>query len=132
MIYIKTGNTKIDNFLKRVLSLFLFWRCRMDENCKDCIYIQKVYTEMGAVKEDVKELKETVKSQGTDIISLKENQAETKIYVKQIFERIDDLKVMFKSGTSDTNDKWLKVVMELIKVIGIVAGIVAGVKVLGN
>lgn len=87
---------------------------------------------MGAVKEDVKELKETVKSQGTDIISLKENQAETKIYVKQIFERIDDLKVMFKSGTSDTNDKWLKVVMELIKVIGIVAGIVAGVKVLGN
>lgn len=87
---------------------------------------------MGAVKEDIKELKETVKSQGTDIISLKENQAETKIYVKQIFERIDDLKVMFKSGTSDTNDKWLKVVMELIKVIGIVAGIVAGVKVLGN
>lgn len=85
-----------------------------------------------SIEEDLKELKDTVKSHGSDIASLKENQAETKIYVKQIFERIEDLKVMFKAGTGEANDKWLKVVMELIKAIGIIAGIIAGIKVLGS
>lgn len=83
------------------------------------------------IESDIEELKETVKIHSNDIVALKQNQAETRIYVKQIFERIDDLKVLFKSGNADNNKTWSKIVIELIKAIGIVGGIIAGIKIFG-
>jgi archaellum component FlaC len=82
------------------------------------------------IESDVKELKDITRAHSNDIIALKEGHAETRIYVKQIFERIDDLKVLFKTGTNENNSTWSKIVMELIKAIAIIAGIVAGVKLL--
>jgi len=83
------------------------------------------------IEDDIEELKETVKIHSSDIVELKQNQAETRIYVKQIFERIDDLKVLFKSGNSDNNKIWSKIVIELIKAISIVGGIIAAIKIIG-
>ncbi|QIB26118.1 hypothetical protein [Caloranaerobacter azorensis] len=83
------------------------------------------------IEDDLRELKETVKVHSSEIADLKENQAETRIYVKQIFERIEDLKILFKSGTGESNEKWLKIIMELIKAIGLIAGIIAGIKIMG-
>jgi archaellum component FlaC len=82
------------------------------------------------IENDIKEIKDTIKVHSTDIQTLKEGQAETRIYVKQIFERIDDIKLMFKSATKENNSVWVKVVLELIKAIGIVAGIIAAIKLL--
>jgi hypothetical protein len=75
-------------------------------------------------------LEERVSKLEDDVNELKINQAETKIYVKQIFERIEDIKVLFKSGAQGNNETWVKVVLELIKMIAIVGGIIAGMKLL--
>lgn len=96
----------------------------MDERCRECL-------EINSIKEDIKELKDTTKEHSESIGELKESQAETKIYVKQIFERIDDLKLMFMSSKNDVNstsDKWQKVVLELIKALGTIAAVIAGIK----
>jgi len=96
----------------------------MDDRCKGCL-------EIVSIKDDIKELKETTKEHSGSIGELKESQAESKIYVKQIFERIDDLKLMFMSKTNDINtnsDKWQKVVLELIKTMGTIAAVIAGIK----
>jgi len=82
------------------------------------------------IENDITEIKNSIALHSKEIAELREGQAETRVYVKQIFERLDDLKALFKTGTSDTSEKWLRVVMELIKTIGIVAGIVAGIKIL--
>lgn len=84
------------------------------------------------IENDIVEIKNSITLHSKEIAELREGQAETRVYVKQIFERLDDLKALFKTGANDTSDKWLKVVMELIKAIGIIAGIIAGVKVLGS
>jgi hypothetical protein len=65
-----------------------------------------------------------------DVSDLKINQAETKVYVKQIFERLEDLKTLFTTGTKNNNSTWLEVSKELIKLVAIVGGIIAGVKLL--
>lgn len=83
------------------------------------------------IEGELKELKETTKNHAVDISKLKESDAETRVYVKQIFERIDDLKVLFKQGTAENNSTWSKIVLELIKAIGVVGGIIAGIKLLG-
>lgn len=83
-----------------------------------------------ALEKDIDELKKNDKKQDEEISTLKTNQAETKVYVKQILERIDDLKVLFTTGTSNTSDKWQKVVIELIKAIGTIGAIIAGIKIL--
>lgn len=96
----------------------------MNERCKECLEIE-------SIKDDIKELKETTKEHSSSIGELKESQAESKIYVKQIFERIDDLKLMFMSKANDINtnsDKWQKVVLELIKTMGTIAAVIAGIK----
>lgn len=96
----------------------------MDERCKECL-------EISSIKEDIKELKDITKEHSENIGELRESQAETKIYVKQIFERIDDLKLMFMSSKNDVNtnsDKWQKVVLELIKALGTIAAVIAGIK----
>lgn len=96
----------------------------MDERCKECL-------EISSIKEDIKELKDITKEHSESIGELRESQAETKIYVKQIFERIDDLKLMFMSSKNDVNtnsDKWQKVVLELIKALGTIAAVIAGIK----
>lgn len=82
------------------------------------------------IEADITEIKLQLKANTTDIIQLKESSAETKVYVKQIFERIDDLKVLIKAGAQGNNDTWVKIVLELIKMVSIVAGIIAGVKLL--
>lgn len=79
----------------------------------------------------IKELKESDKKQNDEITDIKTSQAETKVYIKQILERVDDLKVLFTVGNNSTNDKWVKVVIELIKSIGTVGAIIAGIKILG-
>jgi chromosome segregation ATPase len=86
------------------------------------------------LEKDLQEIKDVIKNHTSDITALKESQAETRVYVKQIFERIEDLKTLFKtnvSTTSNANDKWMKVVLELIKAIGTIAAIIAGIKILG-
>lgn len=80
------------------------------------------------IESDITELKDQVKLNSTNIIELKESHAETRVYVKQIFERIEDIKALFKTGTQAGNETWSKVVIELIKMIGIVGGIIAGIK----
>lgn len=91
------------------------------------------------LKEEIKELKEQSKVNSRDINNLKESQAETKIYVKQIFERIEDIKAMFTTAMNsntqnnkNTNETWVIIVKELIKAIGVIAGIIAGIKLLGG
>ena len=91
------------------------------------------------LKEEIKELKEQSKVNSRDINNLKESQAETKIYVKQIFERIEDIKAMFTTAMNsntqnnkNTNETWVVIVKELIKAIGVIAGIIAGIMLLGG
>ena len=48
-----------------------------------------------AIAEDVRELKETTKQHARDIAELKSGQAETRIYVKQILERLEEQKAVF-------------------------------------
>lgn len=95
----------------------------MDERCNGC-------TELESIKDDIKELKETTKDHSNSIGLLKEGQAESKVYVKQIFERIDDIKSMFtKSNDVNINsDKWQTVVLELIKTMGTIAAVIATIK----
>lgn len=96
----------------------------MDERCKGCLEIE-------SINDDIKELKATTKEHSGSIGELKESQAESKVYVKQILERLDDLKLMFMSKSNDVNtntDKWQKVVLELIKAIGTIAAVIAGIK----
>lgn len=82
------------------------------------------------IEDDIDELKKENKKHAEDIVLIKENQAETRVYVKQIFERIDDLKMLFKEGNKENNNTWSKIVLELIKAIGVVGGIIAGIKLL--
>lgn len=89
------------------------------------------------IEEDIKEMKEKDKEQDKEISLLKENATENRVYVKQIFEKIEDLTVLFKTATSENgkvldknNSTWLKVVLELIKSIGTIAAIIAGIKIL--
>lgn len=90
------------------------------------------------VEEDIRELKEKDKEHDKEINVLKENNAENRVYVKQIFDKIEDLTVLFKTASSDNgkllvdnNSTWLKVVLELIKAIGTIGAIIAGIKLLG-
>ncbi|KGK88054.1 hypothetical protein [Clostridium sp. HMP27] len=99
----------------------------MDSRCKECIEQGTLHN----IQEDIKELKDMVREHDKSIVTLRESQAETKIYVKQIFERIDDLKLLVKSNSNDVNsttDKWQKVVLELIKALGTIAAVIAGIK----
>ena len=83
-------------------------------------------------EDDIKEIKNEVKTNSVDIQTLKEGHAETRVYVKQIFERIEDIRDLVKNATNnDHSDKWQKVVLELIKAIGIIGGIIAGIKLIG-
>ncbi|MFA5715303.1 MAG: hypothetical protein WC998_06165 [Candidatus Paceibacterota bacterium] len=89
------------------------------------------------LREDVRELKEQSKSHASEIGSLKEGHAETRVYVKQIFEKIDDMKTLLKgqaesaiNAVTKTNSTWSSVLTEAIKQIGIIAAIIAGVKLL--
>lgn len=82
------------------------------------------------MKDDIKDLKDQVRSNTSDINALKEDRAETKIYVKQIFERIEDLKTLFTASNKNSNSAWIEIVKELIKLVAIVGGIIAGVKLL--
>ncbi len=83
------------------------------------------------IENDIKEIKDNMKVNYTDIQNLKESQAEARVYVKQIFERMDDIKAMIKNGGKDSNDRWLRVVIELTKTIGVVAAIIAAIKLIG-
>ncbi|KRQ86067.1 hypothetical protein ABG79_02199 [Caloramator mitchellensis] len=86
-----------------------------------------------SIEKDIQEIKATISIHAKEISDLKEGQAETRVYVKQIFNRLDELKEMFELFTTtkdNTEDKWLKVALELIKAIGLVAGVVAGIKIL--
>lgn len=93
------------------------------------------------IEDDIKELKEKAKEQDRDISTLKESNTENRVYVKQIFDKIEDLTVLIKAGSNDnnkllveSNTSWQKVVLELIKVliqaIGTIGAIIAGVKLL--
>lgn len=86
-----------------------------------------------AIERDIKEIKVTQKEHSNDINKLHKENAETHIYIKQIFERIDDLKVLFVSGTTSNNKFWQELVRDLIKVIlllGAGAGILKGAGIL--
>jgi hypothetical protein len=85
------------------------------------------------IENDIRDIKEDVKVSHIEIQGLKEYQAETKVYVRQIFERMDDIKAMIKSASAggESGDRWLKVVLELIKAIGVVGAIIAGIKLIG-
>jgi len=89
------------------------------------------------LREDVRELKEQSKAHTGEIGSLKEGHAETRVYVKQIFEKLDDMKTFLKgqaenavNAVTKTNTTWSTVLIEAIKQIGIIAAIIAGVKLL--
>ena len=47
------------------------------------------------LQDDIRELKEITKQHSRDIAELKNHQAETRIYVKQILERLEEQKAVF-------------------------------------
>lgn len=88
-----------------------------------------------AIEKDIKELKEADQCHVKDISTLKESNAETRVYVKQILERIEDLRDMFNNTKktlkekSESNDSlWAKHAAELVKLVLAIATILAGVK----
>jgi len=66
-----------------------------------------------------------------EVKELQQSVAETAVYVKQIFDRINDLKELFKATNHETNQAWQPVMLELIKMMGIVAAVIAGIKIVG-
>lgn len=65
----------------------------------------------------VERLEERVDRMEQDLTVVKTEQAETRVYVKQIFERIDDLKDMIKSaGKNQTKNQtqWIEFAKWLI------------------
>ena len=81
--------------------------------------------------EQIVALKEDVKLMKAEVKELQQSVAETRIYVKQIFDRINDLKELFKATNHETNQAWQPVMLELIKMMGIVAAVIAGIKIVG-
>jgi len=81
--------------------------------------------------EQIVGLKEDVKLMKAEVKELQQNVAETAVYVKQIFDRINDLKELFKATNHETNQSWQPVMLELIKMMGIVAAVIAGIKIVG-
>ena len=82
-------------------------------------YPNKVYeVEIANVKGDIDELKNTSKTHDGLLAELSKDQAETRIYIKQIFEKIEDLKVMTKASQiekesrerQDQQDKEIKAI----------------------
>ena len=87
----------------------------------------------------------SIKALTAEMKEVQEERAETRVYVKQIFDRIDDLKVMFVASNklvtesnkqnakerNQINKAWQPVVIELIKMIGIIAAVIAGIKLMG-
>lgn len=87
--------------------------------------------------EEFKRLHERIDGVEAKVSRLNEGQAETRVYVKQIFERLDDMKIMFQSAVQaskdtikENNSTWKPIIIELIKLVTVIAGIVAGVKLL--
>lgn len=90
---------------------------------------------LNAIESDIKELKEQSQCHVKDISELKESNAETKIYVKQILEKIEDLKDMFnntkntlKESSAGSENLWAKHAAELVKLVVMIATLLAGVK----
>jgi chromosome segregation ATPase len=87
--------------------------------------------------EEFKRLHERIDGVEEKVSRLNEGQAETRVYVKQIFDRLDDMKIMFQSAVQvskdtikENNSTWKPIIIELIKLVTVIAGIVAGVKLL--
>ena len=86
------------------------------------------------VEADLRDVEGTLREHGKDLQGLKEGQAETRVYVKHIFERLDELKVMLHRHKGQQPDNiehiklWSKVVLALV---GILGGIIASVRILG-
>jgi chromosome segregation ATPase len=64
----------------------------------------KFEVEIENIKSDIKELKEVSKQHTSEIVSLKESDIELKVYVKQIFEKIDEMKVMIQDKKEEKQD----------------------------
>lgn len=82
------------------------------------------------IEDDIKDIKKEIRGLSATVISVQTDQAETKIYIKQIFERVDDLKELFTNGQDKNNKVWVTIVTKLIELVAIVGGIVAGVRLL--
>lgn len=83
------------------------------------------------IEKDIDEIKQIQQNHANSISTLKENQAENRVYVKQILERIEDLKVLFTSSNNTQTGFWQKVIMELLKIIVILIGMFVGAKATG-
>jgi uncharacterized protein (UPF0305 family) len=66
--------------------------------------IDGLKVEVDNIKSDIKELKESSKQHDKDIINLKESNIELKIYIKQIFEKIDEVKAMIQTKKDEKQD----------------------------
>lgn len=107
-------------------------RGKMEEH--KCLKLEK----FKSLDKDCKNIKEDVAMLQEEMKQIQQNNAETRVYVKQIFDRLEDLKDLFKSAQKnnkemqdDINNTWQPIVMELIKMIGTVAAVIAGIKFLG-
>lgn len=83
-----------------------------------------------SLESDMRDIREELRELGAKVISVQTDQAETKIYIKQIFERVNDLKELFTTGQKENNKTWVTITTKLIELVAIVGGIVAGVKLL--
>lgn len=61
--------------------------------------------EIENIKSDITELKEKCNQHDKEIINLKESNIELKIYVKQIFEKIDEVKAMIQIKKEEKQEK---------------------------
>lgn len=70
------------------------------------------------LEKDVEELQKAQRSQGGEISEIKENQAEQRVYVKQIFEMIGEMKVMIRERDNKPDktkdEKWMDLVKYII------------------
>jgi len=64
------------------------------------------YSDVSDVTERVRRVEYRVDRIERDVSEIKAEQAETRVYVKQIFERIDDLKTMI-AANGKNNANWL-------------------------
>jgi FtsZ-binding cell division protein ZapB len=98
----------------------------MEEN-HECLKKEK----FAGLEKDIRKNYRAIEFMQEEIKELQRNGAETRVYVKQIFERIDDIKELFKATNHETNQTWQPVMLELIKMMGIVAAVIAGIKIVG-
>lgn len=99
-------------------------------NEKECPMLDRIVV----LEKDSDKTQKDMEVMNKDFTDIRIEQAENKVYVKQIFEQLSDLKILIKSNrtkderqSEQVNKTWQPVVLKLIEVIGTVITLLAGI-----